>query len=157
MALFQKRGGGSLIPRREDFFAPFETAIDRMVDDFFGNDFLEGFKGARFPKLNAYTHEGWWIVEAGVPGVGADELDVEVLDGVLTIGGKMATEDEKREGDYYVRELSSKSFRRQIRLPDSVEGDPDATLKDGLLTLKWKIKEEVLAKATARRIDVKTG
>ena len=33
MALFGKKGSGSLIPRREDFFGPFETAIDRMVDD----------------------------------------------------------------------------------------------------------------------------
>ena len=156
MALFGKKGGGSLIPRREEFFAPFETAIDRMVDDFFGNDFLEGFKGARFPRLNAYAYQGHWIIEAGVPGVRAEDLDIEVQDGILTLAGKMTSEDEQKEGEYYVRELSTKSFRRQIRLPDTIEGDPEAVLKDGLLTLKWPLKEEVLEKARARKIEVKT-
>lgn len=154
MSLF-KRGDRSILPRREDFFAPFETAIDRMVDEVFGNDFLEGFKGARFPKLNAYEREGHWIIEAGVPGVKADELDVQVTDGVLTISGKMNADEEIKDAEYYVRELSHKAFRRQIRLPETIEGDPDATLKEGLLTLKWKLKAEVVEKSQVKKVEIK--
>lgn len=157
MALFGKKGSGSLIPRRDDFFAPFETAIDRMVDDFFGNDFLEGFKGARFPKLNAFEKDGHWYVQAGVPGVKAEDLNVEVADGVLTISGKMVSEEEEEQPEYYVRELSTKAFRRQIRLPDTIEGDPEASLKDGLLTLEWQVKKEILEEAMTRRIEIKTS
>jgi HSP20 family protein len=156
MALFSKRAG-SLVPRREDFFSPFETAIDRMVDDVFGNDFLEGLKGARFPKLNALERDGQWVIQAGVPGVKADDLEVEVAEGVLTISGKMVCEEEEKEVNYFVRELSSKAFRRQIRLPDTIEGDPEATLKDGLLTLSWKLKKEVLEEAKTKKIEVKTA
>jgi HSP20 family protein len=154
MSLFSKRGG-SLVPRREDFFGPFETAIDRMVDDFFGNDFLEGLKGARFPKLNALESDGQWLIQAGVPGVKPDDLDVEIAEGVLTISGKMVSEEEEKEANYFVRELSTKAFRRQIRLPETIEGDPQATLKDGLLTLRWKLKKEVLEEAKSKKIEVK--
>ena len=77
MFLATRKRGSPLAPRRDDFFAPFETTIDRMVDEFFGNDFLEGFRGARFPKLNAYTRDNQWTVEAGVPGVEADDLNVD--------------------------------------------------------------------------------
>ncbi|MGB6042549.1 MAG: Hsp20/alpha crystallin family protein [Pirellulales bacterium] len=155
MALFIKKGG-SLIPRRDELFAPFETAIDRMVDDFFGNDFLDGLKRARFPRLNAFERDGQWVIQAGVPGVQADDLDVEVSEGVVTISGKMESATEDKDVNYYVRELSSKSFRRQIRLPETIEGDPEAVLKDGMLTLSWNTKKEIAEEVKSRKIDVRS-
>lgn len=144
--------------RFDDFFGPFETTITQFVDDFFGNEFLDGFKSARFPRLNAVIRDGHWVVEAGVSGVKAEDLDVEVSpEKILTIKGHMSKEDTDKKDEYFVRELSSKSFSRQIRLPEMIEGDPDAVLKNGLLTLKWKMPETVEEKPTTKKVIIKHG
>jgi len=146
-------------PGLDDLFGPFETTITQMVDDVFGNEFLDGFKNSRFPRLNALIRDGHWVVEAGVSGVKAEDLDVEVSpENVLTIKGQMAKEPEGYKVDkYFVHELSSKWFSRQIRLPEMIEGEPDAVLKNGLLTLKWKIPETVEEKPKTKKVIIKHG
>ncbi len=42
----------------------------------------------------------------------------------------------------YKYELRHSSFERHFQLPDYIEGDPEAKLKDGLLTLKWNLKNK---------------
>jgi len=142
---------------RDDFFGPFETTMTQFVDEFFGNEFLDGFKSARFPRLNAVIRDGHWVVEAGVSGVKAEDLDVEVSpERILTIKGHMSKEDTDKKDEYFVRELSRSSFSRQIRLPEMIEGEPDeAILKNGLLTLKWKMPEKVEEKPTVKKVNIK--
>lgn len=88
----------------------------------------------------------------------AKDLDVTVDDGLVTISGKLESNEETtptyNKGKYLLKELRRSSFSRQVRLPDTVEGDPQASLKDGLLKLTWVIRKDEPEKEEAKRIKI---
>jgi HSP20 family protein len=124
-------------------FGPLSRQLDRMLNDVFGQDFTDGVKSkANFPPLDAYTtKDGHLVVKTTVAGYPPDEVNVQILpEGVLEISGASKTDTETSENQYHIRELSYGSFKRQLRLPDNVEGEPVAELKDGILTLTFKLR-----------------
>ncbi len=129
---------------RDDVFGPLSRQLDRMLNDVFGQDFTDGVKSkANFPPLDAYTTKDGrqLVVKTTVAGYPPDEINVQVLpEGVLEISGSSKTNGEKNENQYHIRELSYGSFKRQLRLPENTEGDPVAELKDGILTLTFKLQ-----------------
>lgn len=136
---------------------PLVNEFDRFYSKFMGDQgVLDGLKGSGgYPKLDALEKDGYFYVHASVPGVETENLTVEVEDGVLRINGKMS-EDLRSEGAaYHVREMKSSRFMRQFTLPEYVEGDPEAILKNGVLTLKWKVKQKEIPLPPKKRIAVK--
>ena len=61
---------------------------------------------------------------------------------------------ERTENQYHIRELSYGSFKRQLRLPENIEGDPVAELKDGILTLTFKLQLPEEKKPEVRHIPI---
>jgi HSP20 family protein len=82
-----------------------------------------------------------YILSALVPGLKADDLNIQVLDDVVTISGEFKAD----ESEYLMRELPHGSFNRTLRLPVSLDaGKAEAKITDGVLTLR-------LAKAESAR------
>jgi HSP20 family protein len=82
-----------------------------------------------------------YIVNALVPGLKAEDLNVQILDDIVTIQGEFKGDD----SDYMLRELPHGSFKRTLRMPVSLDsGKADANITDGVLTLR-------LAKAESAR------
>jgi HSP20 family protein len=82
-------------------------------------------------------------VKASLPGVKPEEIDVAVEDNVLSIRGESAMETETEESGYLIRERSSGTFYRAIRLPDSVDTNKiKSAYKDGVLTITMPKAEE---------------
>jgi len=128
---------------RDEVFGPVSRQLDRMLNDVFGQDFTEGVKNkANFPPLDAYTtKDGNLVVKTTVAGYAPEQINVQILpEGVLEISGSSKTNGHKSEDQYHIRELSYGAFKRQLRLPENVEGDPVAELKDGILTLTFKLE-----------------
>ena len=128
---------------RSEFFGPLENLLDQLVDQTFGTDLLDGFKAAKFPRIDVYGDEHW-VVEADVPGVAIENLNVTVEDNVLTIEGSFNIEPVDRD-QYFIREKTHSKFRRQVRLPKLLKNphEPDsASLDNGVLTLKWNLLED---------------
>ena len=128
---------------RDDMFGPLSRQLDRMLNDVFGQDFTDGVKSkANFPPLDAYTtKDGQLVVKTTVAGYSPDQINVQILpEGVLEISGMSKTNGERSENQYHIRELSYGSFKRQLRLPENIEGEPVAELKDGILTLTFKLQ-----------------
>ena len=76
------------------------------------------------------------IVRASVPGFSAEEIDVTVEDGVLTISAKHDEPSEKSDEHYYRRERRTGSVSRRIALPrNTPDVEVAAELADGVLTL----------------------
>jgi HSP20 family protein len=74
-----------------------------------------------------------YIVSALVPGLKADDLNIQILDDVVTIEGEFKAD----ESEYLMRELPHGSFRRTLRLPASLDaGKAEARITDGVLTLR---------------------
>lgn len=143
---------------RDNLFFPFEQRFDSLFRDFMSDSTLDMVRATgNYPKLDVYEDGEHWIVKAAVPGVTIDDLSVEILDakaydgnddryrgsrqpGYVSISGQMNSEfridNENTKVSY--KELYKSKFRRDIELPHYVEGEPEAELKDGILTLKWK-------------------
>ena len=135
---------GALRPvSRDEVFGPVQRQLDRMFNEAFARDFFEGVKNnSNFPRLDAYTtKDGELVVKLAVAGYPAENINVQVLpDDVLEISGSAKSDHEKTEDQYHIRELTSGSFKRQLRLPDNVAGDPKAELKDGILKLSFALQ-----------------
>ena len=142
---------------RDDLFGPVSRQLDRMLNEVFGQDFTEGVKSkANFPPLDAYTtNDGHLVVKTTVAGYPPDEINVQVLpEGVLEISGSSKTNGDRTENQYHIRELSYGSFKRQLRLPENIEGDPVAELKDGILTLTFKLELPEEKKPEVKKIPI---
>lgn len=116
---------------------------DFADDPFFASMFegprgaMAGEGGASLIPLDISEDDTSFIVRATVPGFKKDEVEVEVLEGVLSIRAERAEEKEENTERYHRRERRSGSITRQATLPAAVaEGQAKAELKDGVLTLR---------------------
>lgn len=115
---------------------------------------LEEFRG---PKLDIRETPEAFEVEAELPGVDEQDLDVQLSDNVLTIRGEKKFERrEDKEGQYRIMERSYGSFARSIPLPYAVNPDSvEATFRNGVLKLTLPKPPE--AAAQSKRIAIKRG
>ena len=92
------------------------------------------------------------LVEAEVPGLSKDDIEITVEDGVLTVAGEHKDATEQKDVHYHVRERRYGRVSRSFRLPSTADGDQvSAELKDGVLTVRVPTREE----AKPRQIEVK--
>jgi HSP20 family protein len=74
-----------------------------------------------------------FILTAYVPGLKAEDLNIQILDDSLTIEGKFGNQ----EGEYLLSELPAGGFRRALRLPTPLDADKaEASIENGILTLR---------------------
>ncbi len=80
--------------------------------------------------------EDAFLVEASVPGLAPDEVEVTFDGGVLTIAGNHRARDEQREDTYIRRERGMTSVFRQISFPSDVRPEEiTASFVNGELTI----------------------
>jgi len=106
-------------PRRE--LLSLGESLDRFFDDWFvGPRTLWAMPtlSSIFP-VDVYREDGNMVIEAEVPGVTSEELDISVKDKVLTISGETRAEEEVKEENYVRRERRYGSFSRSLALPRS--------------------------------------
>ena len=144
----------TLSPRREDLFFPLQQHFDKLFDEFFGpkrrSSFLNSKARSGYPKLDILETDGNFRIEVAVPGVEPGDIKVEVLpDGdqrVMRVSGKMSHDYQfSRETDFIHRELTRAKFQRIVQLPEKVKGDPKAVVKNGMLTLTWRLEKPIEA------------
>lgn len=77
------------------------------------------------------------VIQAIVGGVKPEDIDVQVTDDMVTIRGKRQRTQEIRDEHFFYRELYWGSFSRSIILPQEIVSDEaEASMKNGLLTVK---------------------
>ncbi len=105
-----------------------------------------GFNGGRRLPIDVRSDGEAFEIMAAVPGLKAENVQIEILDDVLTLRGKVeATEPEG--ADYLVREVGMGDFERSLRLPDPVDpGKAEASIQDGILTVRIPKAEEAKPK-----------
>lgn len=127
--------------------------LDRALDAFQG--FSDGFEpAAGFPPLNLWEENEALHIEAELPGMRMEDLEILVVNNELTIKGCREAETETEGKVYRRRERISGEFLRVLTLPSEVDPDKvQATLKNGVLSITLPKAEA----ARARRIPVKTA
>ena len=96
--------------------------------------------GERTLGINIREEEDAYILSALVPGLKAEDLNIQVLEDVLRIESvyKQSGPADKADDEqsYLIRELPSGSFTRTLRLPSVIDADHvEAKIADGVLTL----------------------
>jgi len=104
------------------------------------------------PLVDIEEREDAWIVEAELPGVKPEDVNVEVRGSELAISGEI--KERQREGILRRRTRKTGEFDYHITLPGDADAEHiDAELRDGILTVRIPKPEQ----ARPRRIDVKPG
>ncbi len=97
--------------------------------------------------VNISEQDDAYVLSALVPGLKAEDLNIQVFEDVVRIEGAYKQD----ENEYLMRELPHGSFTRTLRLPVAIEADAvDAKIADGVLTLTLPKAES----ARPKRIQV---
>jgi len=95
-----------------------------------------------------------YLVEATLPGVDAEKLDINVVDRQLVIKGEFAPLDLPENARVHRQERRSGSFEQSLMLTNKLDTDNIAAeYKDGILSISIPRAKEALPK----RIEIKAG
>ena len=106
------------------------------------------------PALDISERKDAYLVTVELPGVEAEDLDITMEDGLLTIKGERQFTSESSEQQFHRVERRYGAFQRSITLPAQVQADHiEATFDNGVLQIVVPKAEE----AKPKRIQVRPG
>jgi HSP20 family protein len=120
-------------------------AMDRLFDDDFRplHWLSGGFEGPALP-LDVTATTDALTIEAALPGIRPDDVDITIENDTVTISGKTAEERKADEGSYVVQEIRRGNFSRTVTLPTGLEADKaQATFDNGILRLEIPKAEQM--------------
>ena len=152
----------------------FRHEMDWLFDDFFGGRSLMRFPrsmfdwdiepfsdltrrlGAVTPRIDVHETDKAFTVDAELPGMDEDDIELTLSDGLLTLKGEKKEEKDEKKKDYYLYERHYGSFKRTFRVPDSVEQDKvAANFKKGVLSIT--MPKSAKARKEEKRIKIKAA
>ncbi|MBC8335655.1 MAG: Hsp20/alpha crystallin family protein [Anaerolineales bacterium] len=93
---------------------------------------LAGQNEAYTLRVDVREEDDNFVLTTAVPGLSADDLNIQILENVIRIEGEYQTSD----GEHLLRELPEGKFIRTLRLPSEVDPDKvEAKIKNGILSL----------------------
>ena len=143
----------SLIPfnRRDNSLIGYNDFYN-MLDDFFSDNLLQNRSLMKDTfKLDIKETEKAYLVEAELPGIKKNEIDLGIEDENLCITVNRAEEVNADEKNFIHRERRSSSMCRHIYLANANLSDITAKLEDGVLTVSVPKVEKAV---TSRKIDI---
>ena len=144
--------------------------MDRIFDNFwrgFGgisprrNDMVPSWRNdmpfaAAVPAVDVVESDKDFRITAELPGLGRDDVDLNLSGNMLTIKGEKKEQREEKAANYYVSERRFGSFRRSFELPPTVKRDGiEASFDKGVLTVTLPKTTE--AAQQTRKIEVKSA
>lgn len=138
----------ALVPRT--YFNNTPTDLFNLLDDFFTTPSAPAAGGF---KVDVKETDDAYTVEADMPGVSKDDIDIEHSNDTLTISVDYKDEDDKKDDNdnYIYRERKHVSMKRSMVLKDGDEDAIQAKLENGVLTVTVPKKTH---KDGARKIEI---
>lgn len=121
------------------------SAMDRLFEDsFVRRPFGSSYESMTTLPLDVTSTNDALIVEAALPGIKPEDVDITVDDGTLSIRGTYHDEEREGEGENLLSEIRRGSFYRTVSLPSGLEADKaTATFEHGVLKLRIPKAEAV--------------
>jgi HSP20 family protein len=115
--------------------------LRNMIENSYDRERLMSF------PMDLYSKADEYVLTAMLPGLTAEDVDIQFNNGILTISGEYT--DKRVEGDeYFFSELPVGKFSRAIEINDPIKSDKiDAAMKQGLLTIRIPKAEEAKPKS----------
>jgi HSP20 family protein len=145
-----------LAPERWEPLSEFEQVTERMrrmLDETFGSFGWPSSAetGGWSPLVDIEEADDAYVVEAELPGVRREDVNIEHVGNELTITGEV--KQRERKGALRRQTRRTGRFEYRVSLPAQVDADKiDAGLKDGILTVRVPKSE----RAQRRKIEVKS-
>ena len=130
-------------------------AMDRLFNDAFTRPLSLNGGSWSVPAVDMYQTDNDVVIKAALPGIKAEEVQINVTGELLTIKGEVK-QNEEADGNgkaYHLREQRWGMFERSISLPAEVNADKaKADFENGVLTVMLPKAE----KAKPKSITIKT-
>ena len=145
MTIIRRSGFGDLLSLRQ--------AMDRLFEESFVNPRTWQVGEGQIVPVDVFATNDEVVVEALLPGVKPEEVDITMEGTTLTIAGDTSAMISDREG-LLLQEIRRGRFVRTLTLPAGLEPDKaTATFEDGILTLRLPKAEQV----KPRQIKISTS
>lgn len=112
---------------------------------------LEQFQNGKEQGLTIYDDKNNIVVEAALPGLKSEEIEINLNKGTLWIKGEKKEEATDKNKKFYKK--SMQSFSYSVALPDQIDEsqEPEASYKDGILKISFQKSKA----SEAKRITIK--
>lgn len=133
-------------------FTALRGEIDRIFSDFSRN--WPAVDGQFVPKTDMTESEREFRITAELPGLEEKDVEITLVDDVLTVRGEKKAEREENNDNRHLVERSYGSFSRSLRVPEGVKPeDIKATMSKGVLTVTVPKPAEAAKPATKINIE----
>lgn len=130
-----------------------EKEFDRLVSNLFGDAGINS-GSAWVPSVDLRETDEQYTLAADLPGLKKDEIEISLVDDVVTIKGERKQEQEQNASGWHVFERNYGTFQRSFRLPRGVDAEKvNAKFENGVLTVTLPKPEQ----ARKKQIEVKVN
>ena len=137
--LFTQLSGGSVVDRTQLMGLPaatLATAVDWI------------------PAIETFERDDKLVIQTDLPGLAADDVAVEVADGILTLSGERRDEQEIEDRGLRRTERRYGRFTRSLALPEGAQVEQiQASFRDGVLEITVPLAPS--AAQQRRKVDVR--
>jgi HSP20 family protein len=137
--------------RGVNLFDSFRNEMEDLFDKFFSD---EGANGqavkAWAPRMDVEETDKEILVKADLPGVDPKDVDIQIVDNVLTVRGGKEEKKEEKKKNYHRTERFVGQFYRSIALPAGTDADKvSASCANGTVTISIPKRPEAQPKKIA--------
>ena len=141
---FNRKNSGLLNTGFDEFY--------NMLDDFFTDSWSPRRSLARDTfKINVQQNEEVYLIEAELPGINKDEIDINLNEGRLIISVKREENINEEKKNYIHRESRFSSMSRSVYLADADTKGIKAKLDNGVLNITVPRQEKIVK---AEKIEI---
>lgn len=114
------------------------TNLRQAMDRLFEENYVETDNEREMAlSVDVHDNDDGYTIRALVPGLTAEDLNIEILNNTVTLRGEFKSEEQPDGAHILMSELPFGRFGRAITLPNAVEaGKAEADIKNGVLTLQ---------------------
>ncbi len=100
---------------------PFSQEVNRLFSTLF--DAQDTGTQRWVPAMDLTEADDHFVLRADLPGLGEDDVSIEIQDNTLTVSGERTAEHEESRRGWYRVERSFGRFSRSLTLPEGVDAD----------------------------------
>ena len=135
-------------------FSSLRNTVERLFDEAWVRPSAVYSTATKAPHgiaTDLWEHDDEFRVEALLPGMGPEDVDISVQGNVLTISAQRNSRDDSSDVRWYMREMPIGHYYRQFTLPAPVNGEAvEAHMENGILSLRLP----KVAAARSHRIEI---
>lgn len=134
----------------EDFFNEILSVQNK-------SQLTEKAKKSSYPKMDIYDNSNTIVVDAAVPGLEKNDIDISWSDDILTVKADKQTSSVQNTERFHLKELHRSSFVRQLNVSEEHYkiNEISAKVNNGILKIEIPKKRPQKEEKLAKKIEVK--